>query len=67
MPIGNPGSADVLQKPKNTQTKCSWVEHARDMKTANPLMAFATVALNLQTDLGIKVDGRQVKKALELN
>ena len=60
IPIGNPGSADVLQKP-------SWIERARDMKTANPLMAFATVALNLQTDLGIKVDGRQVKKALELN
>jgi len=56
--------AEQRKKAHGTHPELSWVKQARDMKTANPLMAFATVALNLQTDLGIKVDGRRVKEAL---
>ena len=57
-------AAEQRIRATGTHPELSWVKHARDMKTANPLMAFATVALNLQTDLGIKVDGRRVKEAL---
>ena len=43
-----------------------WHQKARILRDANPELAYSTLALKLQTDLGVTVTGRQVRQALEV-
>jgi predicted P-loop ATPase len=42
-----------------------WHQKARLLRSADPAMAYATLALMLQTDSGVNVTGRQVREVLE--
>jgi predicted P-loop ATPase len=42
-----------------------WHQKARLLRSADPSMAYATLALMLQTDSGVNVTGRQVREVLE--
>jgi predicted P-loop ATPase len=46
-------------------TEPDWHQKARLLRSADPAMAYATLALMLQTELGVNVTGRQVKEVLE--
>jgi hypothetical protein len=46
-------------------TEPDWHQKARLLRSADPAMAYATLALMLQTDSGVNVTGRQVKEVLE--
>jgi hypothetical protein len=46
-------------------TEPDWHKKARLLRSADPAMAYATLALKLQTDLGVTVTGRQVRNLLE--
>ena len=41
-----------------------WHQKARLLRAADPAMACATLALKLQTELGVTVTGRQVRDLL---
>jgi predicted P-loop ATPase len=42
-----------------------WHQKARLLRAADPAIAYATLALMLQTELGVAVTGRQVRQVLE--
>ena len=42
-----------------------WHQKARLLHQADPGMEYLTLALKLQTELGVMVSGRQVKEVLE--
>ena len=46
-------------------TEPEWHQTARSLRAANPSTAYNTIALELQTSLGIVVNGRQVREAIE--
>jgi predicted P-loop ATPase len=46
-------------------TEPDWHKKARLLRSADPAMAYATLALMLQTELGVNVNGRMVRQVLE--
>jgi predicted P-loop ATPase len=57
-----------LRNPDGCTDGCTepdWHKKARLLRSADPAMAYATLALKLQTDLGVTVTGRQVRNLLE--
>ncbi|MCP9913736.1 hypothetical protein KBZ07_10035 [Cyanobium sp. BA20m-14] len=68
----NPSAgADLSESPVCTAvctagcTEPEWHQKARILRDADPEMAYSTLALNLQTDLGVVVTGKQVRQVLE--
>ena len=64
----NPSAgADLSESPVCTAvcTEPDWHQKARILRDADPEMAYSTLALKLQTDLGVIVTGKQVRQALE--
>ena len=57
-----------LSNPDGCPEGCpvpDWHQKARLLRSADPSMAYATLALMLQTDSGVNVTGRQVREVLE--
>lgn len=55
---------DENQSRQDLHADPEWHQKVRDFYAADPSMAYSTVALKLQTELGVKVSGRQVRAVL---